>query len=258
MQKLLITDSDPAFCQALAAALETDFQVLYCSEGDAALQTALRVCPDLMVLDLNLPGLDGVTLLQKLRSASVSTLVLVTTVLTSRYVIRRLQNLDVQYLVRKPCTVEVIERHVRTLSQLYTSISKPLPELHNQVSDVLMRMGIPTKLHGHSYIAAGILLMLHHPDIRVTKELYPHIGQLYQSNGTLVERSIRNAIRIGWEQRDPAVWQIYFPEGLPGSDTRPTNRVFLSRMADCLRRSLQFPTPEAEQKCPPSPETEAK
>lgn len=237
-QRLLITDSDPVFCQALKTALCGEFYVECHSDGHAALEAALRIQPELMVLDLTLPGMDGITLLKQLREASLPTMVLATTVFTSHYVIRSLESLNVQYLVRKPCTAEVLVQHIRILSQISEAMSGRIPKLCNQISDNLHALGFSPKLCGYAYLISGILLILCQPDIRTTKELYPYIARLHNTTGVLVERSIRNALATAWKHRDPAVWQIYFPSETTRNKC-PTNRVFMTQLADCLHRTLQ-------------------
>ncbi|MEY2520064.1 MAG: hypothetical protein QOF24_1823, partial [Verrucomicrobiota bacterium] len=49
------------------------------NDGNAGLQAALDHPPDLLVLDLNLPSLDGLTILARLRKAKVATRVLILT-----------------------------------------------------------------------------------------------------------------------------------------------------------------------------------
>ena len=238
MQKLLITDSDPALCRTLADALGREFCVFSCCDGNAALEIALRECPELMILDLTLPGMDGITLLQKLREASQPTLVLATTVFTSHYVTQCLQSLNVQYLVRKPCTAEMLIQHIRSLSQVSKALFDRIPMLHDRASDLLQEFKISPRHYGCAYIISSILVTLCQPDIRVTKELYPYVGHLHNTTGKLVERDIRNAIEVAWRDRDPAIWQAYFPaETARGK--HPTNRVFIARLADHLRRTLQ-------------------
>ena len=45
-----------------------------------------------------------------------------------------------------------------------------------------------------------------------------------------VERSIRTALDKAWEKRDPEKWQKYFPS----AQQRPSNAVFISRLAEAL------------------------
>ena len=65
MLKLLIAEGSEEFRQALAEKVTGAYLIRVCVEGKDALETMRSFRPDLMVLDLMLPGLDGVSLLQR-------------------------------------------------------------------------------------------------------------------------------------------------------------------------------------------------
>jgi len=68
MLKLLIVEDDVALGAGLQAALtDADFDVQWVTDGLVALDVAQKTSFQAMVLDITLPGLDGVTLLQRLR-----------------------------------------------------------------------------------------------------------------------------------------------------------------------------------------------
>ena len=79
--------------------------------------------------------------------------------------------------------------------------------------------------------------MAQHPDLAITKELYPIVASICDCHKDHVERSIRTAISAAWNHRDDRIWQRYFPPGADGSIKRPTNGAFISRLADSLRLS---------------------
>lgn len=67
---VLLVDDDPAIRRAVAAGLELEgFSVVPASGGRAALEAATRVNPAVILLDLNMPDLDGLEVLRRLRSA---------------------------------------------------------------------------------------------------------------------------------------------------------------------------------------------
>ena len=71
-RKLLIADGNEEFRRALAAELQGAYHVRCCDDGKEALSLLRSFAPDVLVLDLMLPGLDGISLLQ---SAAASGLV---------------------------------------------------------------------------------------------------------------------------------------------------------------------------------------
>lgn len=69
---------------------------------------------------------------------------------------------------------------------------------------------------------------------RVTKELYPKIGEKYQTSASKVERAIRHAIEVAWNKgRTDAISSIFGAKVYIGSE-RPTNSEFIALVADKL------------------------
>lgn len=58
-KRILIADDDPAISRLLERILGYEFDVATTSDGRAALQLAEQIHPDLMILDVMMPGLDG-------------------------------------------------------------------------------------------------------------------------------------------------------------------------------------------------------
>ena len=68
MTKVLVVDDDPALLRALRIGLEArGFEVMVAHSGAEGLSRAAQAIPDLIVLDLGLPDLDGVEVCRRLR-----------------------------------------------------------------------------------------------------------------------------------------------------------------------------------------------
>ena len=68
--QVLVVEDDPAVADVLRRYLERDgLDVRSCREGPAALRAAAHARPDLVVLDLMMPGMDGLEVLRRLRVA---------------------------------------------------------------------------------------------------------------------------------------------------------------------------------------------
>lgn len=69
--KILVVDDEPNIVNTVRAYLEQDnFQVFTASTGPEALEAVRTLDPDLIVLDIMLPGLDGLELLREVRKQS--------------------------------------------------------------------------------------------------------------------------------------------------------------------------------------------
>jgi two-component system response regulator TctD len=114
--KLLLVEDDESMARALRLALERrGFEVDACGNGNEALQRLRTDPPDLALLDLTLPGMDGLAVLQKARSHGVATPILL---LTARGAVGdRIQGLNAgadDYLA-KPFDLDELEARVRAL-----------------------------------------------------------------------------------------------------------------------------------------------
>ena len=229
MRKLLIADCNEDYRAALAAALSSQYHVLCCRSGTEAMALLQKELPDILVLDLMLPELDGLTLLERIAAMGIRPMVLASTPILSDYVNSSAQRLGIEYLVRKPCDIDAIASRIRDLSRRLKS-----PEPHvdpvNFVSSLLLSLSISTKHDGFIYLREAILRMAKDPAQSVTKLLYPEIAHICGCNKDNVERSIRTALDSAWKKRDEDLWQKYFP----GAQHRPSNAVFISRLAEAL------------------------
>ena len=229
MRKLLIADCSEDYRTALAAVLRSQYHVLCCRSGTEALALLHQERPDIFVLDLMLPELDGLTLLERISSNGICPMVLAVTPILSDYVFSCAQRLGIEYLVRKPCDIEAIASRVRDLSH---RLKAPEPKMDpdSYIRNLLLSLDLSTKHNGYTYLREAILLMAKDPAQSVTKMLYPEIARTNGCHKENVERSIRTALDRAWEKRNPQTWQKYFPN----AQQRPSNAVFISRLAEAL------------------------
>ncbi|QIA26759.1 response regulator transcription factor [Thermaerobacter sp. PB12/4term] len=116
MERILVVDDDPAVTSLLKRGLSYEgFAVDTASSGEEALRIAREQPPDLVILDIMMPGMDGLEVLQRLRAADPELPVLF---LTARDApadqVRGLEAGADDYVV-KPFTFEVLVARVRVL-----------------------------------------------------------------------------------------------------------------------------------------------
>ena len=79
MKTILVVDDEPAIAQLARDYLEhAGYAVLTAADGTAALETYRRQRPDLIVLDLGLPGTDGLDVTREVRRDSTTPIVMLT------------------------------------------------------------------------------------------------------------------------------------------------------------------------------------
>ena len=229
MRKLLIADCNEDYRAALTATLQDNYHVLCCRTGTEAWMLLRQECPDIFVLDLMLPELDGLTLLERASSQGIHPMVLAATPIFSDYVFSCAQRLGIEYLVRKPCSIEAIASRIRDLSHRLKA-PEPKTDPVSFVTALLLSLNISTKHNGFSYLREAIMLTAKDPSQSVTKVLYPEVARICGCHKENVERSIRTALDKAWEKRDWEKWEKYFPN----AQQRPSNAVFISRLAEAL------------------------
>ena len=232
MLKLLIADTGEGFRQALSDQLRGTYRIRICREGRETLEMLLDYKPDLVVLDMMLPGLDGISILQEAARCGLHPTVLATTKYPSDFLVESAAKLQVAYMMVKPCDVKITAQRIRDLTEHIRQPMAARPEPRTIVSNTLLSLGISTKLRGYAYLREAILQMMENPGQSVTKELYPEIGKICDATPIQVERSIRSAIGKAWKNRDEAMWQMYFRNAPVEKMERPSNAVFISCIAD--------------------------
>lgn len=116
MQHVLIVDDEPAIVAAVRARLEREgFAVLAAASAEAALLVFDEGPPDLLLLDVGLPGMDGFELLRRLRARGFALPVVLLTARGDE--IDRVVGLELgadDYVV-KPFSVRELVARARTL-----------------------------------------------------------------------------------------------------------------------------------------------
>ena len=67
MAKILIVDDQPTMLRLHIITLPAEHAVSQAADGEKAVRVAEEVVPDLVLLDINMPGLDGFEVLRQIR-----------------------------------------------------------------------------------------------------------------------------------------------------------------------------------------------
>lgn len=242
-RKLLIAEGSEEVTAALTEVLAGEYHIRTCSDGEEALLLLRSFAPDVMILDLMMPKLDGITLLQLAREEGKIPAVLAVSRLFSDYISKALGRLGVDYVMQKPCAIRALVARIRDLERSMAQGDDPAPppegepvqDLSVTVTNILLSMGFKSSHHGYQYLREAILIMAKNPDMPLTKELYPNVAERFQRSGDNVERSCRTAIEYALKHGDKQIWRMYFNTDAGGQIPKPTNGAFITRMAEALR-----------------------
>ncbi len=244
MRKILIADNSEDFAAALGDALRGRFCVRICTTGTQALEQLRIYRPDVLVMDVMLPELDGISLLQAARDEDLMPNVLALTRSAASYITEALDRLEVSYIMMKPCKTDAVCARITDLAGQGKPRLVCRPDMRNTVSNLLISLRVPTKLRGYGCTREAVLYLMRDPEMSITKELYPAVAQICDGNAIQVERAIRGAIKAAWINQDDTVWPQYFQPCADGTIPRPSNAAFLTRLVDQLTLDQMEPLEE--------------
>ncbi len=206
-------------------------------DGTEALDRICQLHPDLLLLDIALPGLDGLGLLEALRtSGEPMPKVMILSAFCGTQVLNDAEKLGVTYFIPKPCNPDsVMER----MNSIFAESAEPenyTVALKNMVTAVIHEIGVPAHIKGYQYLREAIIITVQDMDVinAVTKVLYPAVAKRFNTTPSRVERAIRHAIEVAWDRGDLETLQKYFGYTVSNAKGKPTNSEFIAMIADRL------------------------
>lgn len=112
--RILVVDDDTALSEMIGIVLRGEgFEPLFSADGDAALRDFAEHAPDLVLLDLMLPGVNGIEVCRRLREVSGVPIIMLTAKADTADVVRGLESGADDYVV-KPFNPKELVARVRT------------------------------------------------------------------------------------------------------------------------------------------------
>jgi two-component system response regulator MtrA len=112
--RILVVDDDTALAEMIGIVLEAEgFDAVFCADGDAALEAFRSGRPDLILLDLMLPGMDGIEICTRIRAESGIPIIMLTARTDTADVVRGLESGADDYIV-KPFNPKELVARIRT------------------------------------------------------------------------------------------------------------------------------------------------
>lgn len=242
MRKILIADSGAETAPELEALLHDRCELMTCTDGETALNLLQIFRPDIFVVDLLLAKADGLSVLEQLRRWEQTPRILVQTGLYNPYILERLQRLNVDYVLLRPCPAEAVAARIDDFLAELETVVPQVPLAESFLGSILISLNFSPKLTGYLYLLDAIPLYAQDPSQSITKELYAAVANLRQKDAVLVERSIRSAIDKAFHEGDANQWARYFRCGVDGRISRPSNGAFIARMAQLLSAQIHRST----------------
>jgi putative two-component system response regulator len=119
--RILVVDDDSANVEVFSRLMtRLGYEILTASNGELALESVKANRPDLVLLDVNMPGIDGFEVCRRLKADSATRLipvVLITTLTASEDRVRGIEA-GADDFIEKPPVVAELEARVRSLTRL--------------------------------------------------------------------------------------------------------------------------------------------
>ena len=255
---VLLADSGEDFRMLLSDLIEEegDMEVVGAADnGERAISLIAELEPDILVTDLVLPKMDGLSVLQYLQEHNCRTRAIVVSGFYNQQIVTECSELGAAYFLPKPCSPDLLLSRIRqtaspkvlniqNLQQNALAAPRPQePSLEAMVTDIIHEIGVPAHIKGYQYLREAIILTINDMDVinAVTKVLYPDVARKFNTTPSRVERAIRHAIEVAWDRGDIEVLQKFFGYTVSNIKGKPTNSEFIAMIADCLslRRKQQ-------------------
>lgn len=264
---ILLSDDNVEFTNTLTTYLEKqeDMEVIgVAKDGNEAYQMILNTKPDVVLLDVIMPHLDGLGVLEKIGETQMEKMpifIMLSAVGQDKITQRAIQ-LGAQYYVVKPFDIELLVKRIREVKrnpsthlrgsfitremrpsyiEIEPSAKKDKSKLEALVTNIIHEVGVPAHIKGYQYLREAIMMVVNNIEVinQITKQLYPEIAKKYHTTPSRVERAIRHAIEVAWGRGQSATMENIFGYTVSATKGKPTNSEFIAMIADKLRLELK-------------------
>lgn len=254
MVSVLVIDDDEEYSRTLGDHIRMYDEFVfagYALNGEEGIDMVKLTSPDVIILDLLMPKLDGLGFLRRLNGMKLKKkpkiIINSSSVLTNMLDV--VQRYNVDYMLIKPQsfkdTCAVIKDITSVKENTVNIIEKEKDDEEKQITDFLHHLGVSSHLSGYKYIKLGIQLAIHDMSIleSITGRLYPTIAEHYNTKNCCVERAIRHAIEVSWKRGNKKLINDVFGYTADDGASRPTNAEYMAMVADDFRLRFKYGAP---------------
>jgi two-component system response regulator (stage 0 sporulation protein A) len=243
---VMIADDNKEFCNLVQEYInkQEDMRVDGIAyNGEEVLQLLANSCPDILILDIIMPHLDGIGVLEKMDEMALSQRpkIIMLTAFGQESITQRVVSLGVDYYILKPCNLDILINRIRQLAAnapvTRSSVSSRGRNIDLEITSIIHQLGVPAHIKGYLYLREAILMVVNDIELlgAVTKELYPLIAEKFDTTPSRVERAIRHAIEVAWGRGNVETINNLFGYTIDLDRGKPTNSEFIAMIADKLR-----------------------
>lgn len=223
-------------------------------DGEEACQIIRDKSPDIMLLDIIMPKLDGLTVMERIgqdsRLSKKPEFVVISAIGQER-ITEDAFLLGANYYIMKPFDHDMLLNRIQSLKEdrqkRKAEIRKVAPyetkmayierNLETDVTNMIHEIGVPAHIKGYQYLRDAIMMAVEDMNMlnSITKILYPTIAKNHQTTPSRVERAIRHAIEVAWSRGKMDTIDELFGYTVSVGKGKPTNSEFIALIADKIR-----------------------
>ncbi len=240
---------------------DSEIEIVGTSEnGIDALSMIKEKKPDVVLLDLIMPKLDGLGVMEKVKRDSEykkNPSFIVITAIGQEGVTENAFELGANYYIMKPFDSDIILSRIKQLKgdhhnklidnnrvTAYENKSSTYIErnLETDVTNIIHEIGVPAHIKGYQYLRDAIMMSVNDVEMlnSITKQLYPSIAKEHKTTPSRVERAIRHAIEVAWSRGKMDTIDELFGYTVSNGKGKPTNSEFVALITDKIRLEYKF------------------
>ena len=260
MEKLniAIADDNERMLRLLADIVESDEELSVVGtarDGEEAYQVIREKEPDVVLLDIVMPKLDGLGVLERInrdRTLKKHPVFIMISAIGQERITENAFDLGADYYIMKPFDNDMVINRIKKVKNrtfgvkglesrkvnAYEKLEEEKePNLEADVTEIIHEIGVPAHIKGYQYLREAIMMSVEDSEMMgsITKILYPTIAKKYRTTASRVERAIRHAIEVAWNRGRMETLDDMFGYTINTGKGKPTNSEFIALIADKIR-----------------------
>ena len=263
---VLIADDNNEFTKTLKKFLNNDEEIEVvgtAKDGEEAIEEIKEKEPDICLLDMIMPQIDGLGVLEKLQLIKLKKrpMFIMISAVGQEKITQKALSLGADYYIVKPFDIQILVERIKQIKNYKPSevkntiiekneIKVPYIKIDDRtdaqnlealVTNMIHEVGVPANIKGYLFLREAIMMVVN--DInsinQITKVLYPDIAAKFNTTPPRVERAIRHAIEVAWGRGNQDLIEKLFGYTVSSDKGKPTNSEFIALLADKIRLELK-------------------
>ena len=263
---VVIVDDNPMILNTLDEVISSEAGLSVIGRADNgkdAIDMIKDTQPDVVLLDLVMPQMDGITVVENIKkktSMLKNPAFIILSAVGGEQMTEEAFQAGANYFLMKPFDKDILVNKIRRIGKrpvrpvpgkvLEAPLKAATPEeaamnreeymkehLETDITKMLHELGIPAHIKGYQYLRDAITISVEEKEmlVSVTKVLYPTIAKKHGTTSSRVERAIRHAIEVAWSRGQLEMIHEIFGYTVNSGKGKPTNSEFIALITDKIR-----------------------